>query len=126
MSDINKEDVVQALGNLSVLEMIALTRQLEEKWGVKAEPAPVQLSNLPKQDSQESDQAEYDVILLSVPTDKKMNIIKLVRELNTLGLKESKELVEAAPKIVQSGLSKADAENLKNRLTEAGAGVEIK
>jgi len=126
MSDINKEDVVQALGNLSVLEMIALTRQLEEKWGVKALPAPVQLSNLPKQDSQESDQAEYDVILLSVPTDKKMALIKLVRELNTLGLKESKELVEAAPKTVQSGLSKADAENLKNKLTEAGAVVEMK
>ncbi len=120
-----KEEVVQALGNLSVLQMIALTKELEQKWGVKAEPQAVQVQTQPNQ-PQVVEKEEWNVILASVPVDKKMAVIKLVRELTLLGLKESKELVEAAPKMVKEGVSKADAEDLRARLTEAGAVVEVK
>jgi len=119
------DEVVQALGNLSVLEMIKLTRELEEKWGVKAEPQVVQVQNQQNQ-PQVVEKEEWNVVLASCPADKKMSVIKLVRELTLLGLKESKELVEAAPKMVKEGVSKADAEDLRARLTEAGAVVEVK
>lgn len=125
MSNITNEDVVKALGNLSVLQVIALTKELETKWGVKAEPAPVRMSNLPPVES-ESTQEEFDVWIKSVPQAAKMSVIKLVREISLLGLKESKDLVEAAPRAVKTGLSKADAENFKSMLTQAGAEVEVK
>ncbi len=125
MSNITNEDVVKALGNLSVLQVIALTKELENKWGVKAEPAPIQMHNLPPSES-ESVQEEFDVWLKVVPQSAKMAVIKLVREISLLGLKESKDLVEAAPRAVKTGLSKADAENFKSMLTQAGAEVEVK
>lgn len=121
-----KEEVVQALGNLSVLEMIKLTRELEEKWGVKAEPPTVQLQQRPDNQQPQNEQTEFNVILASVPADKKMSVIKVVREVSLLGLKESKELVEAAPKMVKEGVSKADADELKRKLEEAGGVVEVK
>jgi large subunit ribosomal protein L7/L12 len=126
MSDITNEDVVKALGNLSVLEIIALTRQLEAQWGVEAKPQLVQGPQQKQGETQESGQTEFLVILASVPVDKKMNVIKAVREILVLGLKESKELVEAAPKTIMENASKEDAENLKNKLTEAGAVIEVK
>lgn len=127
MSDITNEDVVAALGNLTVLEIIALTRELETKWGVEAKPQAIQVSPNQKQgETQESAQTEFKVVLVSVSADKKMNVIKAVREVLVLGLKESKELVEAAPKTIMEGASKEDAENLKNKLTEAGAVIEVK
>ena len=121
-----KEEVVQALGNLSVLQMIALTKELEQKWGVKAEPQVVQLNNSPGRDDVTPTKDEFNVILASVPADKKMSVIKVVRELTLLGLKESKELVEAAPKMIKEGVSKADADELVRKLTEAGAVMEVK
>ena len=125
MEKFTQEDVVKALGSLSVLEVIALTKQLELQWGVKAEPQMVERSPDTQTEKQDS-QTEFNVILASVPVDKKMAVIKLVRELTLLGLKESKELVEAAPKMLKEGVSQADAEELKRRLTEAGAVVELK
>lgn len=125
MSNFTNEDVVTALGNMSVLEVIALTKKLETQWGVKAEPGPMQLGTLPNVE-QKSDQEEFDVVLTLVPTDKKINIIKVVREMTGLGLKESKELVEAAPRTVRAGVSKADAEDFKSRLSQVGAEVEVK
>jgi len=124
MENFSSEDVAKTLGSMTVLEVIALTKQLEEKWGVKAEPAPVQYQ-APVEKPGEG-QTEFDVILASVSAEKKMAVIKLVRELTLLGLKESKELVEAAPKTIKAGVSKADAEELKRKLTEAGGIVEVK
>jgi large subunit ribosomal protein L7/L12 len=121
-----KEEVVKALGNLSVLQIIALTKELEQKWGVKAEPQAVLVHSTPGQDDVTPEKDEFDVVLVSVPTDKKMAVIKAVRELILLGLKESKELVEAAPKKVKESVSKADADELARKLTEAGAVVEVK
>lgn len=125
MSEFTNEDVVKALGNLTVMEMIALTKKLEAQWGVKAEPPPAQfVPQTPKENVVE--QTEFTVNLVSVPYDKKMSVIKIVRELTLLGLKESKELVEAAPKTVKDGLSKADADEIVRKLTEAGAVIEVK
>jgi large subunit ribosomal protein L7/L12 len=126
MTDINKEDLVNVLGNLSILEIIDLTRKLETKWGVKAQPVVSQVA--PQQTTTETvvEQTEFDVILASVPADKKMSVIKAIREIVSLGLKESKDLVEAAPKTIKEGISKEDAEQIKVKLTAAGAVVEIK
>ena len=133
-----QEEVVQALGNMSVMQVIALTKELEQKWGVKAEPQAVQPSGGfcdgckqmiygPHACPGNNDaQTEFNVILASVPADKKMAIIKIVRELTLLGLKESKELVEAAPKMLKEGVSKSDAEDYRSKLVEAGAVVEVK
>jgi large subunit ribosomal protein L7/L12 len=125
MSDITNDDVVKALGNLTVLEMIALTKQLEQKWGVKAEPPVVQVQQQPGQ-QQTAEKEEWNVILASVPNDKKMAVIKTVREVLGLGLKESKDLVEAAPKMIKEAVSKADADDLNNKMTAAGAVIEVK
>lgn len=124
MSNITNDDVVKALGNLSVLEVIALTKELEAKWGVKAEPGPVELAETPKQEVVA--QEEFDLVLKSVPTDKKISVIKVVREICGLGLKESKDLVEGAPRTMKEGLSRMDAENFKSMLVQAGAEVEVK
>lgn len=125
MENVTQEDVLRALGNMSVMQLIALTKELEEKWGVKAEPPTVQRQ--PDQnDAPKVEQTEFNVTLASVPADKKMAVIKVVRELTGLGLKESKELVEAAPKLVKEGVSAADADELKRKLTEAGAVIEVK
>jgi large subunit ribosomal protein L7/L12 len=125
MEKFTQEDVVKALGNLSVLEVIALTKQLEQQWGVKAEPVfteSVKQSVVPEGEVQ----TEFNVVLASYPTDKKMGIIKLVRELTLMGLKEAKEFVEAAPKVIKESISRAEADELKRQLTEVGAVIEIK
>lgn len=120
------KELLQSLDNMSVLEIIALTKDLEEKWGVKAEPPPA--TELPQTVSVQEAvaQTEFDVVLVSYPADKKMAVIKLVREVMALGIKEAKDLAEAAPKVLKEGLSKDDAEALKVKLTEAGAIVELK
>jgi large subunit ribosomal protein L7/L12 len=120
------EEVVQALGNMSVMQVIALTKELEQKWGVKAEPQ-VQLqqqTDAPKQETAEK--TEFTVTLVSVPADKKMAVLKMVRELTLLGLKEAKEFVESTPKVVKEDCSKADADEYKRKLEEAGGVVEVK
>lgn len=125
MSNINQEELVNTLGNLSVMEIIALTRKLETAWNVKAVPQAV---TVPQETKKEEvvEQTEFTVVLASVPSDKKMAVIKVVRDIVTLGLKESKELVEAAPKPIKEGVSKADADEIARKLTEAGAVVEVK
>ena len=126
MSNFTNDDVVKALGNLTVLEMIALTKELEAKWGVKAEPAPVKLSDLPRVEKGAVEQTEFDVILKAVASDKKIGIIKVIREISGVGLKESKDLAEAAPKVIRSGVSRSEADDFKSRLEQAGAEVEVK
>lgn len=120
----NNDDVVNALGNLTVLEVIALTKELEAKWGVEAKPAPVVFTQ--QNTKLVEAQTEFTVTLVSVPADKKMAVVKAVRELTQLGLKESKDLVEAAPKMLKELVSAAEAEDLKVKLTAAGAVIEVK
>jgi large subunit ribosomal protein L7/L12 len=126
MADLTK--IVDELSGLSVLEAAELSKMLEEKWGVSA-AAPVAVAAAGAGAAGAAAAAEektaFDVILTSAG-DKKINVIKVVRELTGLGLKEAKDLVEGAPKPVKTGVSKEEAETMKKKLAEAGAVVEIK
>ena len=125
MSEITNDDVVKAIGNMSIMQVIALTKELEQKWGVKAVPPAVQVQQQ-QTETQSTVKEEWNVVLASVPTDKKMAVIKAVREILGLGLKESKDLVEAAPKLVKESVSKMEADDLNSKLTAAGAIIEVK
>lgn len=122
---ITNEEVAEWLGNQSVMQIISLTKELESLWGVTAAPQPVQVQQQ-KQEEKTVEQTEFTVVLASFPPDKKMTLLKLVRELTGLGLKEAKDFVESVPKPVKEGISKADADELKAKLTEAGGVVEVK
>lgn len=128
MADVSKEQVVDFLSKMSVMDLAALTKELEDKWGVKAAPVAVAASGAPAgaaAAAPAAEQTEFTVILKEVGA-KKIEVIKVVRELTQLGLKEAKDLVDGAPKAVKEGVSKADAETMKKKLEEAGAKVEIK
>ena len=118
-------DLVGALGQLNAMELVALTKQLENDWGVSATPQ-VSMQAVQAPTEQAVEQTEFNVMLTSVPADKKMSVIKAVREVVALGLKESKELVESCPKLLKEGVSKEDAEMYRMKLTEAGAVIEVK
>ena len=120
MSDLNK--IVDELSKLTVVEAAELSKQLEEKWGVTA-AAPVAAPAAPAAPVEEK--TEFTVFLTAVG-DKKINVIKEVRAFTGLGLKEAKDLVEAAPKEVKTGVAKKDAEEVKKKLEAAGAKVELK
>ena len=127
MADITKDQVVDFIANMSVLEMSELVKEMEEKFGVSAAAAAVAA---PAADGGESEAAaeektEFDVILTSFG-EKKINVIKEVRSITGLGLKEAKEAVESAPKAIKEGVSKEEAEEVKKKLEEAGASTEIK
>ncbi len=127
MADITKEQVVDYLSNLPVIQIAELVKELEEKWGVSAAPvavAGVAAGGGAAAEAQE-EQTEFDVILAD-PGAQKINVIKVVREITGLGLKEAKDLVESTPKALKEGVSKEEAEELKKKLTEAGAKVEVK
>ena len=124
----NLDKLVDDLSALSVIEAAELSKKLEEKWGVSA-AAPVAVAAAPAAGAAApagEAQTEFSVILASAPADKKIGIIKVVREVTGLGLKEAKDLVEAAPKPVKEGVNKDEAEKIKKALAEAGAGVEVK
>jgi len=123
----NLDQLVEDLSALSVLQAAELSKMLEEKWGVSA-AAPVAMAAVgaaaaPAEEAEE--QTEFDVVLAAVG-DKKINVIKEVRAITGLGLKEAKDLVEAAPKPVKEGVSKDEASKLKDQLEAAGATVEVK
>jgi large subunit ribosomal protein L7/L12 len=124
----NLEQLVDDLSSLTVLEAAELSKMLEEKWGVSA-AAPVAAAvagGAPAAAAEAAEeQTEFDVILATVG-EKKINVIKEVRAITGLGLKEAKDLVEAAPKAVKEGVNKDDAEKIKKQLEEAGATVEVK
>ncbi|MEM7445310.1 MAG: 50S ribosomal protein L7/L12 [Pseudomonadota bacterium] len=126
MADLEK--LVDELSGLTVLEAAELSKLLEEKWGVSA-AAPVAVAGAMPAAGGEAAAAEekdeFDVILASFG-DKKINVIKEIRAITGLGLKEAKDLVEGAPKPVKEGVNKEEAENLKKQLEEAGATVEVK
>lgn len=121
---ISKEDVLEYISGLSVLELSGLVKEFEEKFGVTAAPVMVAGAGAVAA-AVEEEKTEFDVILVD-GGEKKINAIKVVREVTGLGLKEAKELVDGAPKAVKEKVSKADADALKAKLEEAGATVEVK
>ena len=130
MADVTKEQVVDFLSKMSVMDMAALKTELEDKWGVKAAvavaggggaaPAAGGGAAAPA-----AEQTEFTVTLTDAGANK-IGVIKAVREVTNLGLKEAKDLVDGAPKVVKEGVNKADAETIKKKLTEAGAKVDVK
>ena len=121
MADLNK--IIDELSKLTVVEAADLSKQLEEKWGVTA-AAPVAAA--PAAGAAPAEEKTEFTIFLSSAGDKKINVIKEVRSITGLGLKEAKDLVEAAPKEVKAGVAKKDAEEAKKKLEAAGAKVELK
>ncbi len=123
---LNKDEVIDFLSNMSVMEIADLVKELEDKWGVSA-AAPVAIAAGGGAGGGEAaeEKTEFDVILASAG-DKKINVIKEVRTITGLGLKEAKDLVEGAPKPVKEGVPKEEADKIKEALEKAGAKVEVK
>ena len=123
MADLNK--IIENLSSLTVVEAAELSKQLEEKWGVTAAAA---VAAAPVVDAGAASAEEKDefTIVLTAAGDKKINVIKEIRAITTLGLKEAKDLVEGAPKEVKTGVNKKEAEEIKKKLEAAGAKVELK
>jgi large subunit ribosomal protein L7/L12 len=122
----SKEDVLNAIANMSVMDIVDLIKSMEEKFGVSAAAATVAVAAPAAGGAAAAEEkTEFDVHLTEVGANK-INVIKVVREVTGLGLKEAKDLVEAAPKVIKEGLPKADAEALKKKLEEAGAKSDIK
>jgi large subunit ribosomal protein L7/L12 len=125
-----REDVIEFLKNMTLLEASQLVKELEETFGVSAAAAAVATAPAAGGGGGEAaaaaeEKTEFDVVLQAVGGNK-INVIKVVREVTALGLKEAKDLVEAAPKAVKEGVSKEEAETIKQKLTDAGATVEVK
>jgi large subunit ribosomal protein L7/L12 len=127
---VTKEEIISAIKNMTVLELAELVKALEEEFGVSAAPvamaAPAAPGAAPAAPPPEvEEKAEFNLILKEIGANK-INVIKVVREVTTLGLKEAKELVESAPKAVKEGISKEEANSIKEKLEAAGATVEVK
>ncbi|MFQ5484229.1 MAG: 50S ribosomal protein L7/L12 [Desulfobacterales bacterium] len=128
MAKISKDDVIDFIANMSVLELSELVKEMEEKFGVSAAAPVAMMSAAPAgsaADDAAEEKTEFDVILIG-PGDKKIQVIKEVRTITGLGLKDAKALVDEAPKPVKEAISKDEAETLKKQLEEAGAQVELK
>jgi large subunit ribosomal protein L7/L12 len=124
MAEITKEQVVTFIENMTVLEMSVFVKELEEKFGVSA-AAPVAAAAAGPAAAVEEEKDEFDVVLINCG-EKKINVIKVVRAITGLGLKEAKDLVDGAPNTVKEAAPKAEAESIKKQLEEAGASVELK
>ncbi len=129
MATLTIDEIVEAIKNMSVLEVAELVKKLEEEFGVSAAAmvaaAPAAGAGAPAGGQAEEEKTEFDVILKS-PGGNKIQVIKVVREITGLGLKEAKDLVDNAPKPVKEGVPKEEAEQIKGKLEEAGAEVELK
>lgn len=129
MADVNMDTIIDQLSNLTVMQIADLTKKLEEKWGVKAAPVAVAgvggggAAAAPAEAAAEK--TEFTVILANAGSNK-IQVIKAIREITNLGLKEAKDLVDGAPKEIKAGVSKDDAEGIKKKVAEAGGTVEIK
>jgi large subunit ribosomal protein L7/L12 len=124
---VSKEDILEAISNMSVMDVVDLISAMEEKFGVSA-AAPVAVAAGPAAGGETEaaeEQTEFDVVLASFGSSK-VPVIKVVREITGLGLKEAKDLVESAPAAIKEGVEQAEADELKKKLEEAGATVEIK
>jgi large subunit ribosomal protein L7/L12 len=127
---LSREELLEAIGNMTVLELSEFVKEFEEKFGVTA-AAPMAVAAAPAAGgagggaAAAEEKTEFDVVLTSAG-DKKIQVIKVVREITSLGLKEAKDLVDGAPKVVKEGVSKDEAEQVKAKLEEQGAAVELK
>ena len=127
----NKDEILDAISKMTVLEVVELISDMEKKFGVTA-AAPVASAAGPAAGggaaaaAPAEEQTEFAVTLKEYPADKKVTVIKVIREITGLGLKEAKDLVEGVPSLVKEGVAKADAETMKKKLEEAGAKVEVK
>jgi large subunit ribosomal protein L7/L12 len=126
---VSKDEILDAIANMSLVDVVDLIADMEKKFGVTA-AAPVAIAAGPAAGAAAAapaeEKTEFTVVLKEYPADKKVTVIKVVRELTGLGLKEAKDLVEAVPGTVKEGVNKADSESMKKKLEEAGAKVEIK
>jgi large subunit ribosomal protein L7/L12 len=127
MADVNMDTIIDQLSNLTVMQIADLTKKLEDKWGVKAAPVAVAGAAGPAAAAAApaAEQTEFTVILANAGGNK-IQVIKAIREITNLGLKEAKDLVDGAPKEIKAGVSKDDAEGIKKKVAEAGGTVEIK
>ncbi|MBI2383451.1 MAG: 50S ribosomal protein L7/L12 [Gammaproteobacteria bacterium] len=123
----SKEEILDAVAKMSVMDLVELVKMMEDKFGVSA-AAPVAVAAAPAAGAAPAvaEKTEFNVVMTAVDAAKKVNVIKAVREITGLGLKEAKDLVEGAPQTVKEGAAKADAEAMKKKLEEAGAKVELK
>ena len=126
MADITKEQVIEFIEKMSVLDLAELVKELEDKFGVSAAaPVAVAAAGPAGGEAAVEEQTEFDVVLTAIG-EKKINVIKVVRAITGLGLKEAKDLVDGTPNTVKEAVSKEEAEGIKTQLEEAGASVELK
>jgi len=130
MATLTIDEIVEAIGNMTLLEVAELVKKLEEKFGVSASmvaavPAAAVAAGAPAQGAPAAEEKTEFTVILKSPGANKINVIKVVREITGLGLKEAKDLVDSAPKPIKEGVSKEEAESIKKKLEEAGAEVEI-
>ena len=123
---LSHEDVVTYLSNLSVMEIVNLTKTLEDKWGVKAAPVAVAGAAAPAEAAPKAEEKTEFTVVLKSKGATAINVIKVVREITGLGLKDAKDLVDGAPKDVKAGVPKTEADDIAKKLKDAGAEVEIK
>jgi large subunit ribosomal protein L7/L12 len=125
----NKEDILNTISSMTIMEIVDLVKMMEEKFGVSA-AAPVAVAaaapGAAAAAAPAEEKTEFTVTLKEYPADKKVTVIKVIREVTGLGLKEAKDLVEGVPSTVKDGVSKADSEKIKKSLEDAGAKVEVK
>ncbi len=122
---VSKDDILETISNMSVMEVVDLISAMEEKFGVSAAAAVAVAAGPAAEAAAAEEQTEFNVVLASFGANK-VSVIKVVRELTGLGLKEAKDLVESAPSVVKEAVAKAEADSVKAKLEEAGASVEIK
>jgi len=122
---VSKEDILETISNMSVMEVVDLISAMEEKFGVSAAAAVAVAAGPATEAVAAEEQTEFNVVLASFGANK-VSVIKVVREITGLGLKEAKDLVEGVPSVVKEAVSKTEADSLKKKLEEAGASVEIK
>jgi large subunit ribosomal protein L7/L12 len=123
----SKEQILEAISNMTIMEVVDLVKMMEDKFGVTAAaPVAVAAAGGAAAAPAAEEQTEFTVTLKAYPAEKKVGVIKVIREITGLGLKEAKDLVEGAPSVVKEGVSKADAEKFKKQLEDGGAQVEVK
>jgi len=125
---VSKDEILNAIASMSLMDVVALIADMEKKFGVTAAApvAAVAVAGAGPAAAAVEEQTEFAVTLKEYPADKKVTVIKVIREITGLGLKEAKDLVEGAPALVKEGVSKADVETIKKKLEDAGAKVEVK
>ena len=128
MPKLTKDELLNAIAEMTVLELSEFVKAVEEKFGVKAAAPAVAVAAAPAAAGAAAaeEKTEFNVVLAAVDAAKKIGVIKVVREITGLGLKEAKDLVEAAPKAIKENVAKAEAEDIKKKVTEAGGTVELK